>query len=134
MQLRCIKCSFTAPNDESILTCPHHNQYYSYLNVTDWNRDVFSLYGEGHTPINFLPAYSSASRKIYVKDESYNPTGSVKDREVAGIFRHVIDEGIKEICMVSVGNGARSATYYATQAGIMLHCFVSKKIIIFYCV
>lgn len=127
MRLQCITCSFTAPSDEKILTCPHHSQYYSYLEVVDGNNDVFSLYGEGNTPVHFLPDYSSASGKVYVKDESRNPTGSIKDREVAGIFRHVIAEDIKEISMVSAGNGALSAAHYAAQAGVALHCFVSKK-------
>jgi len=127
MQLQCIACSFTAPSDANILTCPHHNQYYSYLEVTDGNRDGFSLYGEGNTPVHVLPAYSSASRKVYVKDESCNPTGSIKDREVAGVFRHVINRGMKEVGVVSAGNGALSAAYYSAQAGVTLHCFVSKK-------
>lgn len=119
--LRCIICSFTAEGDASLLTCPHHNQYYSYLEVIDGPKEAFSLYGEGSTPVHLF------SQNVYVKDESQNPTGSVKDREVAGIFRQVIGRGMKEIAVVSAGNGALSAAYYAKQAGIALHCFVSKR-------
>lgn len=121
MRLQCIICSFTALSDASILTCPHHSPYYSYFEVVDGSREAFSLYGEGSTPVHLF------SQNVYVKDESKNPTGSVKDREVAGIFRQVMDRGVKEVAIVSAGNGALSAAYYAKNAGVKLHCFVSKR-------
>ena len=127
MQLKCIKCTFTVPDSINILTCPHHSKYYSYLEVYDENNNKISLYGEGNTAINFLPFYSSASRKVYVKDETSNPSGSVKDREMAGIFQYAISQNIKEVCVVSAGNGAISAAYFAAKAGITLHCFLLKK-------
>ncbi|MCX6733310.1 MAG: pyridoxal-phosphate dependent enzyme [Candidatus Peregrinibacteria bacterium] len=120
MHLQCTACTSTASGDVSILTCPHHSQYYSYLEVIDGAREAFSLYGEGSTPVQLF------SENIYVKDESKNPTGSVKDREVAGIFRHVLERGLREVSIVSAGNGALSAAYYAKHAGVKLHCFVSK--------
>ncbi len=121
MHLQCIICSFTAEGDASLLTCPHHNQYYLYLEVVDGSKEAFSLYGEGNTPVHLF------SEHVYVKDESRNPTGSVKDREVAGIFRQAIERGVKEVEIVSAGNGALSAAYCAKEAGMKLHCFISNK-------
>jgi len=121
MHLQCTACSFTASGDVSILTCPHHSQYYSYLEVLDGAREAFSLYGEGSTPVQLF------SENVYIKDESKNPTGSVKDREVAGVFRQIMSREMREVGIVSAGNGALSAAHYAARAGIKLHCFVSKK-------
>lgn len=123
LQLRCVACSFVALGDANIFTCPHHNPYYSYLEVINGDSDFSPLNGEGDTPLLFLPAYSSNICSVYVKDESQNPTGSVKDREVAGIFRQVMKKGIKEVSIVSAGNGAISAAYYAKKAGVILHSF-----------
>lgn len=126
MRLQCIQCDFET-TDLTMITCPHHSPYYSYLDVVGAPRWI-PLLGEGNTPLRALKQYSTPAHRVFAKCETANPTGSIKDREVAAIFRFVRDTNIPHVIIVSSGNGAKSASWYAKQLGIECICHVSNSI------
>ncbi|MDD5289603.1 MAG: PLP-dependent lyase/thiolase [Patescibacteria group bacterium] len=68
-------------------------------------------------------------RKIFICDETKNPTGSHKDHSFGVWLEKIKEEGnIKDSVISSSGNAAASAAYFARQFGLLLHIFVSEKI------
>lgn len=126
MHLTCIKCGFQTDDWRNTLTCPHHSPYYSYL-------DVEGFMPSGRMPLKKtslvpLPEWGNQNQQIFVKNEAENPTGSIKDREVSAIFDMAIAAGIKKVGVVSAGNGAKSAAYFANALGLRCLCLVPKTI------
>lgn len=126
MFLACIKCGFKTDDWPNSLTCPHHSPYYSYLDVVGYAPSEKSFLKK--TSLIPLPNWGKPEQKIFVKDESENPTGSIKDREVSAIFDVAITAGIKKVGVVSAGNGAKSAAYFAKKFGLDCICVVPKSI------
>lgn len=50
----------------------------------------------GHTPLVKLKQVDEDAGEVYAKVESRNPSGSVKDRPVYYIMKHLLDEGLVE--------------------------------------
>jgi threonine synthase len=79
----------------------------------------FSL-GEGNTP--FTSSYALAEMagvaKLWIKDESRNPTGSHKDRMSALGVTQALASGAHTLVLASSGNAAVSAAHYAKAAGL----------------
>jgi threonine synthase len=79
----------------------------------------FSL-GEGNTP--FTSSYALAEMagvaKLWIKDESRNPTGSHKDRMSALGVTQALASGAHTVVLASSGNAALSAAHYAKAAGL----------------
>ena len=71
--------------------------------------------GEGNTP---LLALERAGGRIYLKDESQNPTWSHKDRLCAVAASHAASTGARVTVVSSSGNHALSAAAYAARAGL----------------
>jgi threonine synthase len=71
--------------------------------------------GEGNTPLLVI---DRAGRKVYLKDESQNPTWSHKDRLCAVAASHAASTGAKVTVVSSSGNHALSAAAYAARAGL----------------
>lgn len=128
--LKCIKCGFTTNNWRQYLTCPNHSPYYSYLDLICNNAKLSSssVLLEDMTSLKKLSIFSKKNQTVYVKCEYENPTGSIKDREVATIFQIVAKNKIPTVFMVSAGNGAKSAAYYAKKFNIQCTCFVPPNI------
>jgi threonine synthase len=84
--------------------------------------------GEGFTPL--LPARRlGAARglpRLFVKDESGNPTGSFKARGLSLAVSMAKALGVTEICLPSAGNAGSAAAAYAAKAGLKAHVFVPK--------
>jgi threonine synthase len=77
------------------------------------HRDV-SL-GEGHTP---LLAANAFGRRVFLKCEHRNPTGSFKDRGTAALIAFLLDRGVREAIEDSSGNAGASFAAYSARAGI----------------
>lgn len=74
--------------------------------------------GSGDTPLLRSPALDSiAGGRVYVKDESENPTGSYKDRGSAVAVPHAIETGVPAVGTVSHGNMAMSTAAHAASVG-----------------
>ncbi len=89
--------------------------------------EVVSL-GEGCCPL--IKAHSTGPferfTNLFIKDESFNPTGSFKARGMSAAITRAKALGIKAIALPSAGNAAGAATYYAARAGLECHLFVPE--------
>lgn len=76
--------------------------------------------GEGNTPLLESPALAESVgvAKLFVKDESRNPTGSHKDRMSAIGVTLALDFEAHTVVLASSGNAAISAARYAQEAGL----------------
>ena len=85
--------------------------------------NIVSL-GEGWTPL--LPAKRLGERlgfsRLYIKDESQNPTQSFKARGMATAVSMAKELGVKKLAVPSAGNAAGALAAYAASAG--LDCFI----------
>src|SRR3990172_181047 len=84
--------------------------------------------GEGFTPL--IEARQLALKlnikKVWIKDEAQNPTGSFKDRGLSVAVSLAKELGIKKVAIPSAGNAGGSLSAYAARAGIEAHVFMPK--------
>ena len=84
--------------------------------------------GEGFTPL--LPAKSLAGelglKRLWIKDEAQNPTGSFKDRGLSLAISRAKELGVKKVAIPSAGNAGGSLAAYAARAGIEAHVFMPR--------
>jgi len=84
--------------------------------------------GEGFTPL--LEAKTLARefglKRLWIKDEAQNPTGSFKDRGLAVAISRAKELGIKKVAIPSAGNAGGSLAAYAARAGIEAHVFMPR--------
>ena len=88
------------------------------------NPSHFLTIHEGNTPLVSLNhvAKEAGLKKLFVKDETRNPTLSYKDRFCALATAKALDFGAKATTICSTGNHGASAAAYASRAG--LDCFL----------
>lgn len=87
---------------------------------SDFVTDDITL-GEGDTPMRELPPSvlsPSFEGRLFVKDETRNPSGSFKDRLVAAALSRARMLGAEGIVCASSGNAGASAACYAANAGL----------------
>jgi threonine synthase len=80
--------------------------------------------GEGNTPLIMAEVFS---RKVAVKCEYLNPSGSFKDRGSTVIAGWLKSSGIVEAVEDSSGNAGASFAAYAARAGIRARIFVPES-------
>src|SRR3990172_2241791 len=84
--------------------------------------------GEGFTPL--IDAKRLASelhiKKVWIKDEAQNPTGSFKDRGLSVAISMAKELGIKKVAIPSAGNAGGSLSAYAARAGMEAYVFMPK--------
>ncbi|MBC8069036.1 MAG: threonine synthase, partial [Deltaproteobacteria bacterium] len=82
--------------------------------------------GEGDTPL--LDARRLADelglRKLWIKDESLEPTGSFKARGLAAAVTMAVQLGARAFAIPSAGNAGGALAAYAARAGLPAHVFV----------
>ena len=87
--------------------------------------DIVTL-GEGFTPL--LPAPRLGAKhglaKLFIKDESLNPTQSFKARGMSTAVSMAKQFGLKKLAAPSAGNAAGALAAYAARAGIEAHIFM----------
>jgi threonine synthase len=87
------------------------------------DENVVSL-GEGWTPL--LPATNLGKQigidKLYIKDESQNPTQSFKARGMSAAVSMAKELGAQKLAVPSAGNAAGALAAYSARAG--LQCFI----------
>jgi len=89
---------------------------------------VVSL-GEGLTFLHRafgLEKYLGVESKVFLKDESRNPTGSFVDRGVSVAVSRSLKLGVGEVTTVSPGNLGASLAAYAAKAGLKSIIYLSK--------
>ena len=101
-------------------------RYRELLPVQD-DANVVSL-GEGFTPLleAKVLAHDLGLRRVWIKDEAQNPTGSFKDRGLCLAVSRAKELGVKKLAIPSAGNAGGSLSAYAARAGIEAHVFMPK--------
>jgi len=87
-------------------------------------KNSFISLGEGGTP---LIQDLSRGQKIYHKMESYNPSGSYKDRGSVVLINYLKEYGHKHIVEDSSGNAGASLAAYAARSGIKASIFIPES-------
>jgi threonine synthase len=81
------------------------------------NENVVSLQ-EGFTPLYSLEKTQKyfGLQKLYIKDESYNPTGSFKARGMSVAISKAKELGVKGCCTPTAGNAGSALAAYCAKA------------------
>jgi len=84
--------------------------------------------GEGLTPLLHLTKLENQFKqeKLYLKDESGNPTGSFKARGIGMAVSKAKELGIKEMCIPTAGNAGSALSAYCAKAGIKAHIYMPE--------
>ena len=82
----------------------------------------------GWTPLYEMRQFSRETglNSVFIKDDSRNPTASLKDRASAVGVAKAVELGRKVICAASTGNAASSLSGFAASAGIETYIFVPE--------
>jgi threonine synthase len=84
--------------------------------------------GEGCTPLLHAKRLGGelGLRRLWIKDEAQNPTGSFKDRGLSLAISRAKELGVKKAAIPSAGNAGGSFAAYAARAGIEAHVFMPR--------
>jgi threonine synthase len=85
--------------------------------------------GEGCTPLIHCPELGKrlGLERLYVKDDSRNPTWSFKDRMAAVGAAVAMDMGCRILTAASSGNGGAATAAYAARAGLEAVVFTTQQ-------
>ncbi len=92
-------------------------------------RHMVSL-GEGGTPLHKAErlAKTMGLTKLYLKDETRNPTNSYRDRAAALLTSNAIDLNSDTLVCATNGNMGASLAAYSAKAGLNCHVIVPKEV------
>ncbi len=99
-------------------------RYEEVLPVRD--RSAQLKLGEGWSPLVDAPRTAArlAVRKLWIKDEGQNPTGSFKARGLCLAVSRALELGAEELALPSAGNAGSAAAAYGAAAGLPVHVVV----------
>lgn len=84
--------------------------------------------GEGDTPL--LPVCRLGKNlglaNLYIKDESFNPTGSFKARGLSAAISKAKELGIEKVIIPTAGNAGGAMAAYAARAGLRALIYMPK--------
>ncbi len=82
--------------------------------------------GEGDTPLHHVRRLGDrlGLRRLFVKDEGLNPTGTFKARGLAVAVGRASELGVREFVIPTAGNAGRALAAYAARAGLKAHVFM----------
>ncbi len=88
--------------------------------------DVIVSLGEGMTPLHHAEFLGKALglERLYIKDESVNPTGSFKARGMAVAVTMARQLGARRLALPSAGNAGSAAAAYGALAGLAVELFL----------
>jgi threonine synthase len=102
-------------------------RYFDLLPLPD--RASIVSQGEGRTPL--VVSRRLAERlgvgTLLLKNETVNPTGSFKDRQVSLGISKGMESGVRTLAVVSSGNVAAAAASYAAIAGLDCRIFAPRN-------
>jgi threonine synthase len=133
---RCVRCggileAFANHGPGAALGPSHEQSMWRYrwrLPVGPFAEPV-SL-GEGLTPLlraEALDGLLPRSARVWIKDETCNPSGSFKDRLVSVAITRAREVGANIVTCASSGNAAASTAAYAARAGMTAVVFVPEQ-------
>jgi len=85
--------------------------------------------GEGQTPLLDCPRLAKflGVKRLLIKFDGTNPTGTVKDRSSATAIAAALQFGFQATSVVSTGNAASSIAAYSARAGLRSLIFVYER-------
>jgi threonine synthase len=86
--------------------------------------------GEGWTPLIHARRIGRelGLERLYIKDESLNPTNSFKARGLSAAVTRAAHLGVRTISIPSAGNAANAMAAYAASAGIHAQVFMPRDV------
>jgi threonine synthase len=104
-------------------------RFWRYRNLLPPVQHVISL-GEGGTPLNKAErlAKNIGLKRLYLKDETRNPTNSYRDRAATLLVSNAIDLQQDTLVCATNGNLGASLAAYAAKAGLTCHVIVPKLV------
>jgi threonine synthase len=101
-------------------------RYREVLPVID-DDSIVSL-GEGWTPLLLASRLGSSlgMNRLYIKDESLNPTQSFKARGMSAAVSMAKELGVMKLAAPSAGNAGGALSAYAARAGLEAHIFMPR--------
>ncbi len=98
-------------------------RYAPWLPLLDGETPV--TLGEGMTPLIEAPALAArvGVRRLRIKDESQNPTGSFKARGMSAAVTRARGDGVPGLVVPTAGNAGAALAAYAAAAGIPVRVF-----------
>ena len=103
-------------------------RYRELMPLFDGERPI--TLGEGWTPLVQAHRLGAALglERLFVKDESLNPTNSFKARGLAAAVTRAARLGAKTLSVPSAGNAANAMAAYAAAAGLTAKVFMPKDV------
>jgi threonine synthase len=103
--------------------------FWKYRQLLPPVKHMVSL-GEGATPLHKAErlAKTLGLTKVYLKDETRNPTNSYRDRAAAYLTSNAIDLGYETLVCATNGNMGASTAAYAAKVGLLCHVLVPKVV------
>ena len=103
-------------------------RYRELLPVFDGEEPV--TLGEGFTPLIHAPTLGArlGLTRLYIKDESLNPTNSFKARGQSAAITRARALGATTIALPSAGNAGNAAAAYAARAGLAAKVFLPRDV------
>lgn len=88
-------------------------------------RHVVSL-GEGDTPLLPVPRLGARAgmKRLLLKDEGTNPTGSFKARGISVAVSRASELGARDVALPTAGNAGGALAAYAARAGLKAHVYM----------
>jgi threonine synthase len=102
-------------------------RFWRYKQLLPQVHQMVSL-GEGGTPLHKADrlARTMGLTKLFLKDETRNPTNSYRDRAAALLASNAIDLQSDTLVCATNGNMGASIAAYAAKAGLICHLLVPK--------
>src|SRR5262245_14563456 len=84
--------------------------------------------GEGDSPLLSAPRVAArlGLKHLFIKDESFNPTGSFKARGMAAAVSRARELGLRELVTPTAGNAGGALAAYTARAGLSAHVFMPQ--------
>jgi threonine synthase len=103
---------------------------FRYLDLLPVRQSHTELLEVGWTPLYSFPRLNEAlgHKALHLKDETVNPSGSLKDRASTVGVSMALEGGAPGIACASTGNAASSLAVLSASAGIRSYIFVPQRI------
>ena len=98
---------------------------YKEMLPVEYEENIVTL-GEGWTPLVAAKRLGEllGFSKLYLKDESLNPTGSFKARGMSAAISQAKEKGVKKIAIPTAGNAGGATAAYTAKAGQEAYVFM----------
>lgn len=103
---------------------------FRYLDMLPLSQVPPSMLEVGWTPLYRFPRLNAVlgNQRVYIKDDTMNPSASLKDRASAVAIGMALEAGNPGIACASTGNAASSLAVLSASAGLSSYIFVPETI------